>query len=173
MLLDESEHADGVKIFIGGDSSLVPLDECSIVTAPYEVDGQVVGTVGVIEVPAAAAFQTGFSAAARLPQAAQNRQDWRRSLFISRVILSKTKTAARYGAHLKSAKITLVRSEPSLGRKWILPTLDQLDIGFRLKRLMSRSGAMVISCQLSEVVTSNSTALWSAAVSTTVCGSVQ
>jgi len=48
LLLDESEHADGVKIFIGGDSSLVPLDECSIVTAPYEVDGQVVGTVGVI-----------------------------------------------------------------------------------------------------------------------------
>ncbi|HET7160613.1 MAG TPA: heat-inducible transcriptional repressor HrcA, partial [Burkholderiales bacterium] len=27
---------------------LVPLDECSVVTAPYEVDGQVVGTVGVI-----------------------------------------------------------------------------------------------------------------------------
>ena len=47
-LLDQSERADGVKIFIGGDSQLVPLDECSIVTAPYEVDGQVVGTVGVI-----------------------------------------------------------------------------------------------------------------------------
>lgn len=48
VLLDESERAEGVKIFIGGDSNLVPLDECSIVTAPYEVDGQVVGTVGVI-----------------------------------------------------------------------------------------------------------------------------
>jgi heat-inducible transcriptional repressor len=47
-LLDESERADGVKIFIGGDSQLVPFDECSIVTAPYEVDGIVVGTVGVI-----------------------------------------------------------------------------------------------------------------------------
>ncbi len=47
-LLDESERAQGVKIFIGGDSQLVPLDECSIVTAPYEVDGRVVGTVGVI-----------------------------------------------------------------------------------------------------------------------------
>ena len=47
-LLDESERAEGVKIFIGGDSLLVPLDECSIVTAPYEVDGRVVGTVGVI-----------------------------------------------------------------------------------------------------------------------------
>jgi heat-inducible transcriptional repressor len=47
-LLEQSERADGVKIFIGGESDLVPLDECSIVTAPYEVDGRVVGTVGVI-----------------------------------------------------------------------------------------------------------------------------
>jgi heat-inducible transcriptional repressor len=47
-VLEESERAEGVKIFIGGESQLVPLDECSIVTAPYEVDGQVVGTVGVI-----------------------------------------------------------------------------------------------------------------------------
>jgi heat-inducible transcriptional repressor len=47
-LLDVSQHADGVRIFIGGESSLVPLDEFSVVTAPYEVDGQVVGTVGVI-----------------------------------------------------------------------------------------------------------------------------
>ena len=47
-LLEISENAQGVKIFIGGESQLVPLDECSIVTAPYEVDGQVVGTVGVI-----------------------------------------------------------------------------------------------------------------------------
>lgn len=47
-LLDVSSHAQGVQIFIGGESGLVPLDECSIVTAPYKVDGQVVGTVGVI-----------------------------------------------------------------------------------------------------------------------------
>jgi heat-inducible transcriptional repressor len=47
-LLDVSSRAQGVQIFIGGESGLVPLDECSIVTAPYEVDGQVVGTVGVI-----------------------------------------------------------------------------------------------------------------------------
>ena len=47
-LLEQSERAQGVKIFIGGESPLVPLDECSIVTAPYEVDGRVVGTVGVI-----------------------------------------------------------------------------------------------------------------------------
>ena len=47
-LLEQSERAEGVKIFIGGESHLVPLDECSVVTAPYEVDGQIVGTVGVI-----------------------------------------------------------------------------------------------------------------------------
>ncbi len=47
-MLEMSERAEGVKIFIGGESHLVPLDECSIVTAPYEVDGRVVGTVGVI-----------------------------------------------------------------------------------------------------------------------------
>jgi len=47
-ILEMSEHAEGVKIFIGGESQLVPLDECSIVTAPYEVDGKVMGTVGVI-----------------------------------------------------------------------------------------------------------------------------
>ena len=47
-LLDISQQAQGVKIFIGGESALVPLDEMSVVTAPYEVDGVVVGTVGVI-----------------------------------------------------------------------------------------------------------------------------
>ena len=47
-LLEQTERAQGVKIFIGGESQLVPLDDCSIVTAPYEVDGVVVGTVGVI-----------------------------------------------------------------------------------------------------------------------------
>jgi len=47
-LLEISSRAEGVQIFIGGESGLVPLDECSVVTAPYEVDGQVVGTVGVV-----------------------------------------------------------------------------------------------------------------------------
>ncbi len=47
-LLDISSRAQGVQIFIGGESGMAPLDECSVVTAPYEVDGHVVGTVGVI-----------------------------------------------------------------------------------------------------------------------------
>ncbi|HSN42103.1 MAG TPA: heat-inducible transcriptional repressor HrcA [Burkholderiales bacterium] len=47
-ILDISSRAHGVQIFIGGESGLVPLDECSVVTAPYEVDGRIVGTLGVI-----------------------------------------------------------------------------------------------------------------------------
>ncbi|MBI3230050.1 MAG: heat-inducible transcriptional repressor HrcA [Burkholderiales bacterium] len=47
-LLDVSSKATGVQIFIGGESSLVPMDEMSVVTAPYEVNGKIVGTLGVI-----------------------------------------------------------------------------------------------------------------------------
>lgn len=47
-LLDNSQAATGIQIFIGGESGYLPLDECSMVTAPYEADGQVVGTLGVI-----------------------------------------------------------------------------------------------------------------------------
>jgi heat-inducible transcriptional repressor len=47
-LLDVSQRSQGVQIYIGGESGLVPLDECSVVTAPYEVDGRVIGTLGVI-----------------------------------------------------------------------------------------------------------------------------
>lgn len=48
LLLDVSQRADGVQIFIGGDSGLLPLDDCTVVTAPFAVEGQVVGTLGVI-----------------------------------------------------------------------------------------------------------------------------
>jgi heat-inducible transcriptional repressor len=47
-LLDVSSQADGVRIFIGGESQFVPMQELSVVSAPYEVDGQIVGTLGVI-----------------------------------------------------------------------------------------------------------------------------
>jgi heat-inducible transcriptional repressor len=47
-LLDVSQRAQGVQLYIGGESGLVPLDECSVVTAPYEVEGRVIGTLGVI-----------------------------------------------------------------------------------------------------------------------------
>ncbi len=47
-LLDVSSRADGVSIYIGGESQVVPIEALSIVTSPYEVDGKVVGTLGVI-----------------------------------------------------------------------------------------------------------------------------
>ena len=47
-LLDFSNQADGVRIYIGGESQTVPFEDLSVVSAPYELDGQVVGTLGVI-----------------------------------------------------------------------------------------------------------------------------
>ena len=47
-LLEFSGKAEGVQIFIGGECGTVTLDEFSVVTSPYEVDGKVVGTVAVI-----------------------------------------------------------------------------------------------------------------------------
>ena len=47
-LLEASTQGQGVQIFIGGESSLVPIEELSVVAAPYEIDGRVVGTLGVI-----------------------------------------------------------------------------------------------------------------------------
>jgi len=47
-LLDMSNQAEGVRIYIGGESQIVPMEELSVVSAPYEVDGHVVGTLGVI-----------------------------------------------------------------------------------------------------------------------------
>ena len=38
-LLDVSSRAEGVRIYIGGESGVVPYEELSIVSAPYEVDG--------------------------------------------------------------------------------------------------------------------------------------
>ena len=47
-LLELSHRAAGVQVFIGRESEIDSLDECSVVTAPYSADGEVVGTVGVI-----------------------------------------------------------------------------------------------------------------------------
>ena len=47
-LLDQSLKAEGVQIFIGQESGYTILDECSIVTAPYTLDQEVVGVLGVI-----------------------------------------------------------------------------------------------------------------------------
>ena len=47
-LLENSSLAEGVRIYIGGESGVVPYEELSIVSSPYEVDGRIVGTLGVI-----------------------------------------------------------------------------------------------------------------------------
>jgi heat-inducible transcriptional repressor len=47
-LLDQSLRADGVQIFIGQESGYTIFDDCSIVTAPYTLDKEVVGVLGVI-----------------------------------------------------------------------------------------------------------------------------
>jgi heat-inducible transcriptional repressor len=47
-LLDASRRAQGMHLFIGSESGLAGLDECSVVTAPYTANGQVLGTLAVI-----------------------------------------------------------------------------------------------------------------------------
>jgi len=47
-LMESSANAEGVRIYIGGESQVVPVEELSVVSAKYEMDGQVVGTLGVI-----------------------------------------------------------------------------------------------------------------------------
>ncbi len=47
-LLDQSLRAEGVQIFIGQESGFQILDDCSVVTAPYSADNEVIGVLGVI-----------------------------------------------------------------------------------------------------------------------------
>lgn len=47
-LLDRSINAKGVQVFIGDESGFQILDNCSVVTAPYNVDDDTIGVLGVI-----------------------------------------------------------------------------------------------------------------------------
>jgi heat-inducible transcriptional repressor len=47
-LLDSCLRAQGIQIFIGHESGYQILDDISVVTAPYMLDNQVVGVLGVI-----------------------------------------------------------------------------------------------------------------------------
>jgi heat-inducible transcriptional repressor len=47
-VLDTCHKADGVEIFIGSESGYSVLHDCSLVSAPYSVDGKVLGVLGVI-----------------------------------------------------------------------------------------------------------------------------
>ncbi len=76
-LLDQCVHGDGIQIFIGEESGYQMLDECSMVTAPYQVDGEVVGVLGVIG-PTRMAYERIIpivDATARLLGAALNQKD--------------------------------------------------------------------------------------------------
>ena len=48
LLLENCSHAEGVRLFIGEESGFTALDGCSVVTAPYGVEGRVLGVLGVI-----------------------------------------------------------------------------------------------------------------------------
>jgi heat-inducible transcriptional repressor len=47
-LLDKCTESQGVQLFIGEESGYKLLDECSVVTSPYQVEGELVGVLGVI-----------------------------------------------------------------------------------------------------------------------------
>ncbi len=47
-LLDQCLRSNGVQIFIGEESGYQALQECSVVAAPYQVDGRIVGMLGVV-----------------------------------------------------------------------------------------------------------------------------
>lgn len=76
-LLDQCAHNEGVQIFIGEESGYQMLDECSLVTAPYSVEGQVIGVLGVIG-PTRMAYERVIpivDATARILSAALNPKD--------------------------------------------------------------------------------------------------
>lgn len=47
-LLDSCANAQGIRVFIGEESGLAPLQACTVITAPYSHQGQVLGVLGVI-----------------------------------------------------------------------------------------------------------------------------
>ena len=47
-LLERASTADGVQIFIGGESDVLPFDGVSLISAPYSANNEVIGTLGVI-----------------------------------------------------------------------------------------------------------------------------
>lgn len=75
-LLDQSLSATGMQIFIGEESGYNALDECTVITAPYGADEQVLGVLGVIG-PTRMAYERVIplvDITARLLSAALNKQ---------------------------------------------------------------------------------------------------
>lgn len=55
-LMDVSSRSQGVQIFIGGDSQLLPMGDMSVIAAPYQLNGKIIGALGVIG-PSRMAYQ--------------------------------------------------------------------------------------------------------------------
>ena len=47
-MLDKCVDTQGVNLFIGAESGYKILDECTLVTAPYQADGEHIGVLGVL-----------------------------------------------------------------------------------------------------------------------------
>ncbi len=47
-LLEKCQNANGVQIFIGEESGYEPFNQCSVVTSPYTVEGEVLGVLAVV-----------------------------------------------------------------------------------------------------------------------------
>ena len=47
-LLDASGRGTGIHIFVGAESGLDQLAGCSVITAPYTADGEIIGTLAVV-----------------------------------------------------------------------------------------------------------------------------
>ncbi|MDH5517764.1 MAG: heat-inducible transcriptional repressor HrcA [Gammaproteobacteria bacterium] len=47
-ILDRCINADGVKVYVGQESGVEGLGSCSLITAPYQADGEVLGVLGVV-----------------------------------------------------------------------------------------------------------------------------
>ena len=56
-LLDHCLNSEGIQLFIGEESGYQLMDDYSMVTAPYQIEGQVAGVLGVIG-PTRMAYQT-------------------------------------------------------------------------------------------------------------------
>jgi heat-inducible transcriptional repressor len=47
-LLDRCLESNGIQLFIGEESGYKVLDDVSLVTSPYEVNGELAGVLGVV-----------------------------------------------------------------------------------------------------------------------------
>jgi heat-inducible transcriptional repressor len=46
--MEAGRKGQGIHIFVGRESGLASLEGCSVITAPYAADGNIIGTLAVI-----------------------------------------------------------------------------------------------------------------------------